>query len=92
MSNYNIVSLMNPAKPQANGDITVASPGGHNTVSYGTTDNVSGSGAAHKPLPTGQNIANANSHWGSTSGQIASYPTYYEGSNTAIPVASTPIG
>ncbi|MGO9228989.1 MAG: hypothetical protein ACLQKA_07250, partial [Bryobacteraceae bacterium] len=34
MSDNTIAFLLNPAKPQVNGNITVASPGGHNAINY----------------------------------------------------------
>lgn len=100
---YNIVFIMNTAKPQVQGNITVASPGGRNMINYAQTDGVgiSGiSGPTHGTLPTGvQNLgtgflpaSGANAKWGTASGHVCAYPTYYFGSNLAYPVAAISIG
>lgn len=90
--NYNIVFRMDATRHQREGDIVVATPGGKFFLSYASGDNVSGSGAAHQILPTGKSFVDANTNWGSTSGQIAAYPTFYLGNNGAVPVSASPIG
>ena len=86
MPDYSIVKLINQSKPQTNGNTVVALPGGKAAIDVQQAD----ASNQHAIPPTGQSIATANSLWGLTPGQIASYPTFYEGSNTATPTTATP--
>lgn len=84
MADYRIVKLMDTSKKQIQGNAVVALPGGKQCMGVAQRDALAGSGAVHTAPATGvatPPASGANSNWGGSGGQIAAYPTYYQGVN-----------